>query len=163
MNHYIYLFTFFIAGFIIYLCMNDFKKFKQNKFKNLYEQINYKIWAKLYILIVIFSIHFIWLFYTFLLDYKDTSLIYAFQPVLLVPYIVYCIIDLSKESPDNVTPMSIKINQYINYMMTVYFILIIVLIALPNQTKLSIIELIKDVIHYFIIEFKVKILHIYDK
>jgi outer membrane protein assembly factor BamD (BamD/ComL family) len=28
--------------------MNDFKKFKQNKFKNLYEQINYKIWANTY-------------------------------------------------------------------------------------------------------------------
>lgn len=163
MNHYIYLFTFFIAGFIIYLCMNDLKKFKQNKFKNLYEQINYKIWAKLYTLIVIFSIHFIWLFYTFFLNYKDTSLIYAFQPVLLVPYIVYCIIDLSKESPDNITPMSIKINQYINYMMTIYFVLIIILIALPNQKKLSIVELIKDVINYFIIEFNVKILHLSDK
>jgi hypothetical protein len=59
MNHYIYIFTFFIAGFIIYLCMNDFKKFKSTKF-DLYKQINYKIWAKLYTLIVIFSIHFIW-------------------------------------------------------------------------------------------------------
>jgi len=138
--------------------MNDLKKFKANKFNNLYEQINYKIWAKLYTLIVIFSIHFIWLFYTFLLNYKDNSIIYAFQPVLIVPYIVYCIIDLSKEPDNDVTPLSKKINQYINYIMSVYFILIIILIVLPNQTKQSLIELIKDVLNYFIKEFKHKIL-----
>lgn len=160
MNHYIYLFTFFIAGFIIYLCMNDLKKFKATKFKNLYEQINYKIWAKLYTLIVIFSIHFIWLFYTFFLNYKDESIIYAFQPVLIVPYIVYCVIDLKKESEDEVTPLSKKINQFINYIMSIYFVLIIILITLPNQTKLSIVELIKDVLNYFIKEFKHKVLKV---
>ena len=157
MNHYIYIFTFFISGFIIYLCMNDFKKFKSTKF-DLYKQINYKIWAKLYTLIVIFSIHFIWLFYTFILNYDDTSLIYAFQPVLLVPYIVYCIIDLKKEDKDDITPLSIKINQYINYLMTIYFILIIILIVMPNQTKKELVLLIKDVINYFIIGIKTKVL-----
>lgn len=161
MNHYIYLFTFFIAGFIIYLCMNDLKKFKTNKFKlNLYDQINYKIWAKLYTLIVIFSIHFIWIINTFFFNYNDTTLIYAFQPVLLVPYIVYCIIDLSKEPEDVVTPMSIKINQYINYIVSFYFGLIIILILLPNHTKRSLIELLKDVINYFIKQFTVKILKV---
>ena len=160
MNNSIYLFTFFIAGFIIYLCMNDFKKFKVTKFKNLYEQINYKIWAKLYVLIVIFSIHFIWLFYTFFLNYKDNSLIYAFQPVLLVPYIVYCIIDLSKDSENDITPFSIKINQYMNYLMSIYFLLIIILIILPNNKKISIIYFIKDILEYTVNEFRIKILNI---
>jgi hypothetical protein len=139
--------------------MNDLKKFKSTKF-NLYDQINYKIWAKLYTLIVIISFHIIWLFYTFILNYDDTSLIYGFQPVLIVPYIVYCIIDLKKEDKDDITPLSTRINRFLNYVMTIYFIVVIVIIIIPNKYKNAFVLVIKDVNKYFVKEFKTKVLQV---
>ena len=120
----IYTSTFFIAYFILYLIKTDLKNFKIK----LYEQINNKIWMKLYSLITIGLMHLTWIFSVLFLDYKDNTIIYGFTPLLFVPYVIYLISDFKNKELDTIA--SDKINKYLNYLITIYFIIIIIMLIL---------------------------------
>jgi len=143
----IYLLSFFIAGFILILLKKDLKHFKII----LYNEINCKIWIKLYIIITIGIIHLLWLFLSLFLNYNDKTLIYAFPPILLIPYIIYIITDSNKDNKAYDTLVSKKINKYLNYSMMIYFVYIIFLIIIPYDIKYNLIIIIKKYITHFLI------------
>ena len=146
MNNIIYLLSFILSGFILYLFNIDLKKFKQK----LYDQLNNEIWIKIYSFISIGTIHLIWLLSTVLLNYNDTTIIYAFPYFLLIPYGLYIGADLMNRNNDK-TIASEKINKIFNYLMSFYFILIIIFIIIPNNIKINYIECIRDMVHKYII------------
>lgn len=146
MNNIIYLLSFILSGFILYLFKIDLKKFKQK----LYDQLNNEIWIKIYSFISIGTIHLIWLLSTILLNYNDTTIIYAFPYFLLIPYGLYIGADLINRNNDK-TIASEKINKIFNYLMSFYFILIIIFIIIPNNIKINYIECIRDMVHKYII------------
>ena len=142
MNNIIYLLSFILSGFVLYLFQIDLKKFK-NK---LYDQINNEVWIKVYAFISIGSIHLIWLLSSILLDYNDKSKIYAFPYFLLIPYLLYIITDINnKDSSKSIA--SEKIDKIFNYLMSFYFISIIIFIIIPNNIKISFIECIRSIVH----------------
>ena len=203
MNNIIYLFSFFISGFILYLIIHDLQKFKIK----LYNEISRNIWIKIYSFVSIISIHIIWLFselFSEILLNTNKELIYGFPFYLLIPYIIYIIADSNKKSissnispnissnispniasnispniasnispniASNISPniasniattdekdhnipiASQKINKYFNYLMTIYLILIIIIILIPNEIKINFIRSIKnhllDLFHCF--------------
>ena len=142
MNNNIYLFSFFLSGFILYLIMHDLKKFKVK----LYNEISTKIWVKLYALISIASIHLVWLGFSIFLNYNDKTPIYAFPVYLLIPYVIYVIADSNKDD-NNDQIASQKINLYLNYLISVYFAFIVLMILIPDKFEISIINFIKDLFH----------------
>lgn len=142
MNNNIYLFSFFLSGFILYLLMRDLRKNKEK----LYNEISSKIWVKVYSLISIASLHIIWVGSSIFLDYNDKTPIYAFPMYLLIPYIIYVIADSNKDdSGDQIA--SKKINLYLNYLISFYFVCIVIIILIPDKFKISIINFIKDIVH----------------
>jgi hypothetical protein len=138
----IYLSSFFIAGFILLLLKKDLKHFKII----LYNEINCKIWIKIYVIITIGIIHLLWLFLSLFLNYNDKTLIYAFPPILLIPYMIYIITDSKKDIKTYDTLVSKKINKYLNYLMMIYFVYIIILIIIPYDVKYNLIIFIKEYI-----------------
>lgn len=142
MNNNIYLFSFFLSGFILYLLMHDLRKNKEK----LYNEISSKIWVKVYSLISIASIHIIWLGSSIFLDYNDKTPIYAFPMYLLIPYIIYVIADSNKDDiGDQIA--SKKINLYLNYLISLYFVFIVIMILIPDKFEITIINFIKDIVH----------------
>ena len=142
MNNNIYLFSFFLSGFILYLIMHDLKKFKVK----LYNEISTKIWIKVYSLISIASLHLVWLGFSIFLDYNDKTPIYAFPVYLLIPYVIYVIADSNKDD-NNDQMASKKINLYLNYLISVYFAFIVLMILIPDKIEITIINFIKDSLH----------------
>lgn len=137
----IYICSFFITYFILFIIMEDLKKMKSK----LYNEINYKIWFKLYAFISISMIHLIWSFSILFLDYKDNNtLIYGFTPFLFIPYIIYIITDLKDNSNDSIA--SYKINKYLNNLISLYFIFIIIWIIMPNNIKENFVSCFKNII-----------------
>jgi hypothetical protein len=128
--------------------MHDLKKFKQK----LYNEISSKIWVKIYTLISIASIHIIWLGSSIFLDYNDKSPIYAFPVYLLIPYIIYVIADSNKDDSRNDNIASEKINLYLNYLISVYFVCIVILILVPDKFEINIINFIKDIFHKILMD-----------
>lgn len=126
----IYACNFIISYFILYLIKIDLKKFKLE----LYVQISNKIWLKLYLMILIGLTHLTWLFLILFFNYEDTNIIYGFTPYLLIPYVLYLIIDLKTTNEDNKI-VSYKLNYYLNKIMTLYFIFFILFILLSTQIK----------------------------
>jgi len=126
----IYACNFIISYFILYLIKADLKKFKLE----LYIQISNKVWLKLYLMILIGLTHLTWLSLILLFNYNDNNIIYGFTPVLLIPYLLYLIIDLKKTNEDNKI-VSYKLNNYLNRIMTIYFICFIIFILLSTQMK----------------------------
>jgi hypothetical protein len=120
--------------------MEDLKKIKSK----LYNEINYKVLFKLYAFISISMIHLIWSFSILFLDYKDNTLIYGFTPFLFIPYMIYIITDLKDNSNDSIA--SYKINKYLNNLISLYFILIIMWIIIPNTIKENFISCFKNII-----------------
>jgi hypothetical protein len=143
----LYFLSLIIAFFIIYLVKSDFKKFKLK----LYDQLNNKIWIKLYSFISIVFIHLIWLAGTFLLGYEENNLVYAFPLFLLIPYTIYIISILSKDEKEE-TIASNKINKVFNLLMTIYLAIIIVVISLPNGMKIEAINCIINLFNKYIYE-----------
>ena len=142
MNNNIYLFSFFLSGFILYLLMHDLRKNKEK----LYNEISSKIWIKVYSLISIASLHIVWLGFSIFLDYNDKTAIYAFPVYLLIPYVIYVITDSNKDdSKDQIA--SKKINLYLNYLISVYFVCIVLMILIPDKFEIYIINFIKDIVH----------------
>lgn len=150
MDH-LFISSFFIAGIILYLFINDLKKNK-NKF---YNEINNEVWIKLYALLTIGIIHFIWLFAILFLNYDDNTLIYGFPFYLLIPYIIYGGINYAGETTLHIVGLesnkesiaSEKINKYLNYLISLYFILIIIFLIIPVECKKDIFKYIIKVLH----------------
>lgn len=138
----LYIYTFFISYFILYLIKNDLKKFKIK----LYNELNYKIWVKIYLLILIFTIHLTWLFLIFL-KHNDTCIIFGLPYILFVPYALYILINFKVDSE---TIASKKINKFLNYLITFYFLLIIILIIVPNEVKKKLLECFLSIVNKYI-------------
>lgn len=132
--------SFFISLFIIFLIKKDLEKFKYN----IYSQIDNKVWIKVYSIITIGIIHLFWLLNVFLLNSSDISIIYGFPYYLIIPYILYVYGDL--KSKDDESNSSKKLNKYLNYLLSLYFILIIILMIIPNKPKEDLIKCIKSII-----------------
>lgn len=142
----IYICTYLIGLFTLYLIMNDLKKFKLK----LYNEIDYKIWIKVYVFISILFIHIIWLMYVLFINYNDNSIIYGVPIYLLFLYIIFVIIEVKKQKECNkMSNTSEKINKYINYIFIFYFICILIIILIPNYIKLHIIECISKTINKY--------------
>jgi len=142
MDYIIYICSYFLSVIILYLFILDVKKFKDR----LYYEITNEIWIKIYCLISIFVIHIIWLFSILFLNYDDNSIIYGIPYFLIFPYILYLATDLR----NNDTIASQKINKYLNYLMTLYLIIIILITTVPNKIKKNIISNIKNFIHKYL-------------
>ena len=140
-----YILSFIISGFILFLIKSDLKKFKIK----LYNEINNKIWLKLYTIISIGIIHILWFFNILFINIPDESFIYAFPIYLLIPYTLYALIDL-KNDIDNTTILSEKINKYLNILISIYLSFIIILIIIPNENKKYIMNNVKYIILYII-------------
>jgi hypothetical protein len=154
MNPIIYILSLFIAWFVIYLIKNDFKKLNEK----LYNQLNNKIWIKLYSFASIVLMHLIWIFYTLFMGYKDETLLYAVPLYLLIPYTIYVLSIIMKDNANNIeTVASDKINRILNILMTIYLTIIVIVIAIPNKIKSDIVEFVTN----FIINFFNK--YIYEK
>lgn len=136
----LYISSYFISFIILHIYNIDLKKINIK----LYEEINIKVWIKIYSLISIALIHFIWIISTLFLDYNDNTLIYGFPIFLLIPYIIY-IADEFKNEDKNI--VSEKINKYLNYITSLYIGIIIIIIMLPLDTKKYIINYIKKILN----------------
>jgi hypothetical protein len=136
----------------------DLKRFK-NK---LYNIIDCKIWIKLYLLLVLFTIHATWLFFTVFSKDTDKDLIFGFPLILIFPYILYILVDINNNqyvnystSLHNLAPdvtslhplieddpykkrMIYKINKYINFLVSIYILFIFFIILIPNELKIMI-------------------------
>jgi len=116
-NNNLYLCSFIIALCILYLIIIDLKKFKIK----LFNEINKKIWIKIYALLCIVIIHLIWLMSIL---FTDTGNTFALPAILIIPYIIFLVSDLVKtELKDSIA--SNKINKYLNYLISIYFVIII--------------------------------------
>lgn len=114
----IYLCSFIIALCILYLIIIDLKKFKIK----LFNEINKKVWIKIYALLCIVTIHLIWLMSILFTDTENT---FALPAILIIPYIIFLVSDLVKtELKDSIA--SNKINKYLNYLISIYFVIIMV-------------------------------------
>lgn len=148
MNIIIYLCSFIIASFILYLIINDLKKFKLR----LYNEIDYKIWIKVYSLIVIVLIHAIWLFNVLFGDNdNENSIIYGIPFYLLLPYFIFIITEIRTQNDCVMTSASEKINKIINYLFSIYFVFIIIIMIIPNEIKRSFINCIRSIIEKYIL------------
>jgi len=142
MDYIIYLCSYFISGIILYLLMIDIKKFKNR----LYYEITNEIWIKLYCLISILIIHLIWIFSILFLNYEDSSIIYGIPYFLILPYLLYLGIDFKKID----TVASEKINKYLNYIISLYLIIIIIIAVIPNKIKKDFIKCFKNIISKYL-------------
>ena len=145
----IYISTFIISIIILYLIKIDIYKFK----KKLYNEIDKKIWYKIYIIFTIFLIHLVWLINILFFNYTnkvynnkfDKYLVYGFPFILLIPYLIYGFIDFNVEF-ENDSIVSNQLDKYLNNCFTIYLFIIIILIILPNDIKEKPINFIKKYI-----------------
>jgi len=142
MDYIIYICSYFISGIILYLLMIDIKKFKNR----LYYEITNEIWIKLYCLISILIIHLIWIFSIVFLNYQDSSIIYGIPYFLIIPYLLYLTIDFKKID----TIASEKINKYLNYIISFYLIIIIMIAVIPNKIKKEFIKCFKNIMSKYL-------------
>ena len=139
--HLIYIFTFFISIFIVFLLKNDIQKFNLK----LYDKIEDKIWIKLYCIISIIFIHLLWLFNIIFVNMNDNLLIYGFPLYLLIPYIIYVITDILKKNEIN--NLNIKLDKLFNHLISIYFIFIIIFVIVPDKYKKNTIKLITNILN----------------
>jgi hypothetical protein len=130
MNSLYYLLNFVIAGFILFLLKKDLEKIKLK----LYNEINQKIWIKLYAMISIVLIHLTWIYLVLFTSYKDETLIFAFPNYLLLSYTIYIYAQFFDKSVDTIA--SEKISKILNLMITIYLIIISIIICIPNDIKI---------------------------
>lgn len=140
---YIYLLSLFISAIIIYLINIDLKFFNIK----IYDKLTPIIWFKLYSIITIGLIHLIWIFNIFFnKNYYDRDIFYGVPYILIIPYIIY-IVSQIYINDENI--VSEKINVYLNYLISIYFLIIIIIISLPNNLKIDIINYIKKILYKF--------------
>jgi len=133
MRDYLYLSSFIISAIIIIILSIDLKFINDN----LYQKINYKLFIKFYALISIGIIHLLWIFYTFLTDYKEHNYFYGIPPYLLIAYLILVFSSYNSTEYNNLNDLSKFINKYLNYIIYLYFICILVIILIPNNYKKS--------------------------
>jgi len=136
-----YLYTFFASAFILYLIINDIKKIKPR----LYNLVDYKIWIKLYVLILLFFIHGTWLFFTvFSSEETKKDIIYGLPPFLIIPYLLYLFIEIQNNKHLEKNPQKkiiyYKLDKYLNFITSFYILFIIFITIIPNHVKICIIE-----------------------
>ena len=137
MNVIIYFCTFIISAFVLYLIVNDLKKFKLL----LFNEIDNKIWI----------IHAVWLFSVLFTDNNENYIIYGIPFYLLLPYFIFIITEIRIQNDYSMTSASEKINKYINYLVSIYFICIITIMIIPNDIKINIIKCIRSIIDKYVI------------
>jgi len=146
-----YLISLFISAIIIYLLNIDLKKINIK----IYDKITSIVWFKLYSIITIGFIHLIWIFNIFLIDnyHNENYIFYGIPNILIIPYIIYIFSQMYIEDKEDKEYLSEKINVYLNYLVSIYFLIIIIIISLPNKLKIDIIEYIKFILHKYILNF----------
>ena len=142
----IYLSLFLFAYFITYLLKNDLKVIKNN----IYNLINTNIWIKIYALISIALIHLTWLFLILFYGYQDKGVIYGFPSFLLISYAIYLAIDL-RDNDKNNNIVTENINKILNYLISIYFIFIIILIMIPNKNKEDFIKCLINLVNKYLV------------
>ena len=145
-NTSLYLSSYVIALFIIYLLNNDLKKFKLR----LYNEIDYKIWIKYYALFTIALIHLIWLFTVFFTDDINNTSLLGVPVYLLLPYFIYIITEIKIEYDCKLSNVTEKINKYTNYLVILYFIFILIVMLMSNDIKRNLIICMRTVIHKYL-------------
>lgn len=145
----LYITSFFIIGIILYLILKDLKKLKPDLFK----KIDYLVWGKLYILMMIGTIHFIWLFYSIFLDYKDDNYVFGIPIYLGIIYIIFIILSIInlKNTNDETNP-TIIIDRLLNYIYVAYIIIIFGFISIPVSIKKEYINYMNTLIREFLYE-----------
>lgn len=146
MKDLFYLYAFLIAFIVILLLKNDIKEIDPS----ISSLINDKLYLKLYALISIGVIHFIWLFLTFMANYKGDSFIYGFPWYLLISYILLACSYNPPNEYDQLNDVSKYTNQLLNKFIILYFICIIVVVILPNTFKENIVAFIEKYLEYYI-------------
>ena len=146
MKDLFYLYAFLIAFIVILLLKNDLVEVDPR----LSSSINVKLYLKLYALISIGVIHFIWLFLTFMANYKGDSFIYGLPWYLLISYILLACSYNSPNEYDQLNDVTKYMNQLLNKFIILYFICIVVVIILPNTFKKNIVAFIEKYLEYYI-------------
>jgi hypothetical protein len=143
----LYILSFFIIGIILFLILKDLKKLKPD----LYQEIDKLIWIKLYLLMMIGTIHFIWIFYSIFLDYVDNNYIYGIPIYLILLYIIFITASILNIKKEEKNP-TIIIDKILNYIFIVYVIFILVFIFIPITDKKEFIKYINKLIHKYILD-----------
>jgi len=142
----LYILSFFIIGIILFLILKDLKKLKSD----LYQEIDKSIWIKLYLIMMIGTIHFIWISYSIFLDYEDNNYIYAIPVYLIITYIIFIAICIIYNKHQN-NP-TIVINKLLNYIFIIYIIMIIAFVCIPVTPKKEFIKYLNNTIHQYILD-----------
>lgn len=135
----LYLLSYFISLFILYILLNDLKEYNIK----IYNNIDHSTKIKLYTLISIGFIHYIWVLIAYFTDY-DNDLVYGLPIYLLLPYLLILYSFFSKKNEEDETPASKNIAKFINRVLGLYFFLIIIFIIIPVSTKKNIFQLTKS-------------------
>ena len=135
----LYLLSYFVSLFILYILLNDLKEYNIK----IYNSISHSTKIKLYTLISIGFIHYIWVLVAYFTDY-DNDLIYGLPIYLLLPYLLILYSFFSKKNEEDETPVSKKIAKIINRILGIYFFLIIIFIIIPVATKKNIFQITKN-------------------
>lgn len=143
----LYILSFFIIGIILFLILKDLKKLKPD----LYQEIDKLIWIKLYLLMMIGTIHFIWIFYSIFLDYDDNNYIYGIPIYLILLYIIFIATSILSIKKEEKNP-TIIINKILNYIFILYVIFILIFIFIPISNKKEFIKYINKLIHKYILD-----------
>ena len=147
MINLLYITSFFIIAIILYLILKDLKKLKPN----LFQEIDKSVWIKLYLLMMIGTIHFIWIFYSIFLDYTDNNYIYGIPFYLLIIYAVFIFITvMNLKNTDSENKSTIIIDRLLNYIYIVYIIIILFFIWIPVSIKKEYIKYANDIVNDFV-------------
>ena len=147
MINLLYITSFFIIAIILYLILKDLKKLKPN----LFHEINNSVWIKLYLLMMIGTIHFIWIFYSIFLDYIDNNYIYGIPFYLVIIYLIFIFITIMNlKNTDTENKSTIIIDRLLNYIYIVYIIIILFFIWIPVSIKKEYIKYANNIVNDFV-------------
>tara|TARA_B100001175_G_scaffold315629_1_gene327619 strand:+ start:58 stop:519 length:462 start_codon:yes stop_codon:yes gene_type:complete len=147
MIHYLYIGSIILSILIVLLFKNDLKKINYK----LYQNINNKLYLKLYSLISIIFIHIIWLFNVFLTNNNTNNLIYGLPIYLILPYLVIIYSYINIDEYQDETYLSKIIDKIFNYLYILYFIAVTIIIIIPNKNKKEFIDLIIKLLNIYVI------------
>ena len=147
MIHYLYIGSIILSILIFLLFKNDLKKINYK----LYQNINNKLYLKLYSLISIIFIHIIWLFNVFLTNNNTNNLIYGLPIYLILPYLVIIYSYINTDEYQDETYLSKIIDKIFNYLYILYFIAVTIIIIIPNKNKKEFIDLIIKLLNIYVI------------
>ena len=146
MIHYLYIGGIILSILIILLLKNDLKKINEK----LYQNIDNKLYYKLFSLICIIFIHLVWLFNVFLTNNNVNNIIYGLPIYLLIPYLIIIYSNINKEEYDDLSLISKILNKIFYYIFLLYFIGVIILVIIPNNKKKDFIDIIIKILNIHI-------------